>query len=132
MQRSQPHESRGHNKEKGDLGEAIAADFLERLGYTVVETKYEYGRAGEIDIVARDEDVLVFCEVKTRSNDHHGDPEYALTRLKQQQVRYLAKAYLYTHGIDEQEVRFDVVAIMMDGRCPKIDYFKNAFDFIEG
>src|SRR5512140_784039 len=132
MQRNQPQGRGSNNKEKGDLGEAIAADFLERLGYSIVERKYRYGERGEIDLVARDEDVLVFCEVKTRTSDRCGDPEYALTRKKQQQVRYLAKAYLYLHGIDEQEVRFDVVAIMFDGRCPKIDYFKAAFDIVQG
>lgn len=132
MRLNQPQGRGINNKEKGDLGEAIAADFLERLGYTIVETKYKYGDVGEIDIVARDGDVLVFCEVKTRTSDCYGDPEYAVTRRKQQQVRYLAKTYLYLHGIDEQEVRFDVVAIMYDGHCPKIDYFKAAFDIVEG
>ncbi len=130
MQLTQPQGRGSNNKDKGDLGEAIAADFLERLGYTIVERKYEYGEVGEIDIVARDGDVLVFCEVKTRTNDRYGGPEYAITRRKQRQVRFLAKAYLFQHGIDEQEVRFDVVAIMFDGRCPKIDYFKSAFDFM--
>ncbi len=130
MQKHQPQGRGIANKEKGNLGEEIAADFLERLGYTIVERNYEYGQVGEIDIVARDEDVLVFCEVKTRTNDRYGDPEYAVTRRKQQQVRYLAKAYLYQRGIDEQEVRFDVVAIRFDGSGAKIDYFKSAFDFI--
>lgn len=130
MQVNQSQGRRRNNKEKGDLGEAIAAEFLKRQGYAIVEKKYEYWDRGEIDIVARDGDVLVFCEVKTRTNDRYGEPEYALTRKKQQQVRFLAKAYLFEHGIDEQEVRFDVVAIVFDGPCPKIDYFKNAFDII--
>jgi putative endonuclease len=121
---------RSDNKKKGDLGEALAADFLRRLGYAIIETKYEFRDVGEIDIVARDGDVLVFCEVKTRTNDRYGEPEYAITRRKQRQVRSLAKGYLYEHEIDEQEVRFDVVAIMYEGHCPKIDYFKNAFDFV--
>lgn len=130
MQHDQPRGRGSNNKEKGDLGEAIAADFLERFGYTILERKYKYREVGEIDLVARDGDVLVFCEVKTRTNDRCGDPVYALTRKKQQQIRYLAKTYLFLHEIDEQEVRFDVVAIMLDGRCPKIDYFKAAFDII--
>jgi len=131
MPLNQPQGRGSDNKKKGDFGEWIAADFLERLGYTIIERNYEFGNVGEIDIVARDGDVLVFCEVKTRTNDRFGDPEYAITRRKQQQVRYLAKAYLYQHGIDEQEVRFDVVAIRFDKGNPKIDYFKSAFDFIE-
>lgn len=115
------------SKTTGTLGEWVAADFLERLGYRIVERNYTYGRAGEIDIVARDGEVLVFCEVKARTSDRCGEPEYAITRKKQAQLRYLATAYLYEHGIDEQEVRFDAVAITFDGRCSKIDHFKNAF-----
>ena len=128
----QPQGRRSDNKKKGDLGEAIAADFLQRLGYAIIETKYQYRDIGEIDIIAEDGDVLVFCEVKARSSDRYGEPEYALTKKKQSQVRYLAKCYLFEHDIDEQEVRFDVVAITHDGHCPKIDYFKNAFDIIGG
>ncbi len=127
MPLNQPQGRGSTNKDKGDLGEWIAADFLERLGYRIIQRNYEFGRVGEIDIIAQDGDVLVFCEVKTRTNDRYGDPEYALTRRKQEQVRYLAKAYLYQHGIDEQECRFDVVAIRFGGACPKIDYFKGAF-----
>jgi putative endonuclease len=130
MQLDQPQGRRSDNKKKGDIGELLAVDFLRRLGYEIVETKYKFRDLGEIDIIARDGEVLVFCEVKARTSDRYGGPEYALTKKKQQQVRYLAKGYLYECGIDEQEVRFDVVAIMYDGRCPKIDYFKNAFDFI--
>ncbi len=132
MHSSQSQGRRSNNKEKGDLGEAIAAEFLQRLGYTILKTKYKYRDVGEIDIVAQDGDVLVFCEVKTRTTDWYGEPEYALTKKKQRQVRYMAKAYLFEHEIDEQEVRFDVVAIMFDGPCPKIDYFKGAFDIISG
>jgi putative endonuclease len=127
MSLNQPQGRGSANKETGDFGEEVAADFLQRLGYTILARNYEFGRVGEIDIGARDGDVLVFCEVKARTNDRCGDPEYAITRKKQQQMRYLAKAYLYQHGIDEQECRFDVVAIRFDGPCPKIDYFKSAF-----
>lgn len=127
MQLVQPQGRGRSNKATGEFGEWVAADFLKRLGYSIIERNYTVGRAGEIDIIARDGDVLVFCEVKTRTNDRCGDPEYAITPKKQGQLRYLAKAYLYQHGIDEQEVRFDAIAVRFDADGPKIDYFKSAF-----
>ena len=110
----------------GDRGEQIAAHFLRRRGFDIVELKYRFGR-GEIDIIARHEGVLVFCEVKTRYNDAFGEPEYALTVRKQEQIRRVARGYLNEHGIDEQECRFDVVAIQMGPDGPAIRYIPNAF-----
>jgi putative endonuclease len=117
---------RNTNVVAGDRGEEIAVCFLKRRGFDIVEVKYRFGR-GEIDIIARDGGVLVFCEVKTRYNDAFGDPEYALTVRKQEQIRRVARGYLYEHGIDEQECRFDVVAIQMGSQGPEIRYIPNAF-----
>jgi putative endonuclease len=114
------------NAVAGDRGEEIAARFLKRRGFDIIELKYRFGR-GEIDIIARHDGVLVFCEVKTRYNDAYGDPEYALTIRKQQQIRRVARGYLYEHGIEEQECRFDVVAIQMSPQGPDIRYIPNAF-----
>ncbi|HET6271597.1 MAG TPA: YraN family protein [Bacteroidota bacterium] len=113
-------------KVAGDEGELLAMQELKRLGYSIVEMKYRFGH-GEIDIIARDGDVLVFCEVKTRKNDEFGPPEYALTKKKQAQIRKVATGYLYEHEIKEQECRFDVVAIRMWGGRTEINYIKNAF-----
>ena len=110
----------------GDRGEKIARRFLQEHGYEIVDLNYRFGR-GEIDIVARQNDVLVFCEVKTRYNDAFGAPESALSLRKQEQIRRVARGYLYEHGIDEQECRFDVVAIQMSKACADIRYFPNAF-----
>ena len=115
------------NKDSGDEGEAIAKKHLLDLGLTIVETKYRYGKAGEIDIIAKDGDVLVFCEVKMRHNDQYGDPEFAITPKKQSQIRKIAAAYLYEREIDNQECRFDVVAIKKYGAKPEINYIPNAF-----
>ena len=114
-------------KQSGDEGEQIAREYLVRLGFQIVETNYRYGRRGEIDIVAKDGDVLVFCEVKMRKNDEYGDPEFALTLRKQAQIRKVAEAYLYEREIVDQECRFDVVAIKKYGNKPEINYIPNAF-----
>jgi putative endonuclease len=99
---------------------------LRGLGFEVVEMNYHFGH-GEIDIIAKDGETLVFCEVKTRKSDKYGDPEYAITPKKQQQIRKIARAYLYEHEIKEQDCRFDVVAIRLYGPTPQINHIRNAF-----
>jgi len=113
-------------KTTGDCGEELAAVFLRKRDMEIVETNYRFGH-GEIDIIARDGDVLVFCEVKTRKSDLFGPPEYAITLRKQAQVRKIAEAYLYERGISDQICRFDVVAIRMKGGKADLRYYKNAF-----
>lgn len=119
--------STSSTKASGDEGEGIACRHLVEQGLTILETKYRYGKMGEIDIVAKDGDVLVFCEVKMRTTDMYGDPEFAITPRKQAQVRRVAHAYLYEHDIDEQECRFDVVAIKKEAGKISINYIQHAF-----
>lgn len=115
------------NKETGDRGEQIAVDLLAGKGYEIVERNYRFGK-GEIDIVAKDKDELVFVEVKTRKNLEYGDPEYALTKNKQAQVRKICAAYLYDRNIEETNCRIDVVAILFIGKEePVIRHIENAF-----
>jgi putative endonuclease len=119
---------RRSTKESGDEGEEIAKKHLLGLGLSIIETKYRYGKSGEIDIVAKDGDVLVFCEVKMRRSEEFGDPEFAITPQKQAQIRKLAHAYLYERDIDNQECRFDVVAIKkFPGMKEQINYIPGAF-----
>jgi len=113
-------------KEQGNKGEQIARQHLKLLGFEIVEMNYRFGH-GEIDIIAKDGDTLVFCEVKMRKSEEYGDPEYAITSNKQKQIRKIAQGYLYEHEIREQDCRFDVVAIRMKRSTPEINYIKNAF-----
>ena len=119
--------NRRSTRQSGDEGEEIAKQHLLKLGFQIIETNYHYGKGGEIDIIAKDGDVLVFCEVKMRRNDEYGDPEFAITMKKQAQLRKIAAAYLYERDIDDMECRFDVVAIKKYGRKPEINYIPNAF-----
>jgi len=114
------------SKAQGNKGEQIAMRHLKRIGFQIVEMNYRFGH-GEIDIVAKDDNTLVFCEVKMRKSNEYGDPEYAITPKKQQQIRKVAQGYLYEHEIKEQECRFDVVAIRMVRGVPEINYIRNAF-----
>jgi putative endonuclease len=115
-------------KQTGDEGEQIAVGYLQKHGLEIVETKYRHGKAGEIDVIARDGDVLVFCEVKLRTSDKYGDPEFAITQRKQAQVRKLAELYLWEREIEDQECRFDVIAIKKFPNAKmEINYLPSAF-----
>jgi putative endonuclease len=113
-------------RDTGVLGETIAADHLRKLGYDIIETNYRFAR-GEIDIIARDGEDLVFCEVKTRESLQTGPPEFAVTPAKQQQIRHVAAGYLYERGFDEMACRFDVVAIVFEGADVHLEHYRDAF-----
>lgn len=117
-----------HQKQKtGNRGETLACTILKKKGYEILERNYRYGH-GEIDIIARDGETLVFVEVKSRKNLEFGPPELGVTKGKQRQVRKIAEAYLYEKNIKDTECRLDVVAILFRGKeKPKINHIINAF-----
>ncbi len=118
-----------NSKELGKAGEEIAVRFLRDNGFEIIEKNYRYGH-GEIDIIVKDPDdgFTVFVEVKTRKNLEFGEPEYAMTKSKQKQVKKMAELYLYDKGIEEIDCRFDVVAILLtDKNNPEINHYKHAF-----
>lgn len=116
-----------NKKEFGDAGEDIAADFLKQKGYKIIERNYRYGH-GEIDIIAEDDNTLVFVEVKTRKNLEFGYPELGITKSKQKQVRKIAEAYLYEKNIIDTDCRVDVIAILNSpNNKPQIEHIINAF-----
>ena len=92
----------------GKLGEQLAFSFLENKNYTILEKNYRFGR-GEIDIIAEDDNMLVFIEVKTKKFGDFGDPITWVPRSKQRQIGTVAKGYLYEKNITNQDCRFDVL-----------------------
>jgi putative endonuclease len=114
-------------RREGMETEIRASHYLELQGYEIIERNFALGRRGEIDIIARDGDDLVFCEVKSRNNDEFGPPEYALTALKQHTIRKVANAYLGFNRIRDQACRFDVVLIRWYGNRGSVTLMKNAF-----
>jgi putative endonuclease len=116
-------------KELGEKGERLAADFLIENGFEIIERNYRYGR-GEIDIIAKNpsDGFTAFIEVKTRQNLDYGEPEYAITKNKQKQIRKVAELYLYDKEIEELDCRFDVIAVLLeDSNNPSIKHYSNAF-----
>jgi putative endonuclease len=115
-----------NKRAKGKAGEDLACKYLEACGYRIIERNYQYGH-GEIDIVAMDGEELVFVEVKSRKSLEFGEPEFAFTRNKLNQVRKIASAYLVEHDLRDQICRIDAVAVLFQsGQRPKIRLYKNA------
>lgn len=118
-----------NKKELGEKGEQLAVDFLIENGFEIIECNYRYGY-GEIDIIAKDlsDGITAFIEVKTRQNLDFGEPEYAITKNKQRQIKKMAELYLYDKQIEELDCRFDVIAVLLkDINNPSIKHYINAF-----
>jgi len=111
----------------GKTGEDLACRELERRGYAIVARRYRR-RGGELDIIARDGDTLVFVEVKTRGSRAFGDAVEAITAGKQRRMTRLALDYVMRHHLSACACRFDVVAIHFEGGAARIELFQNAFD----
>ena len=111
----------------GKTGEDLACRELERRGYAIVARRYRR-RGGELDIVARDGETIVFVEVKARDGHAFGDGAEAVTALKQRRITRLALDYLMRHHLSDCPCRFDVVSIHVESGVPVIEVFQSAFD----
>jgi putative endonuclease len=116
------------NRLLGDRGERAAARYLRRQGMRVWARGYRT-RTGEIDLIARDGDTLVFIEVKSR---RQGEPAEAVTPEKQRRITAAALGFLHRYKLLEARSRFDVVAIVWpdDQHPPRIEHFRNAFEAV--
>lgn len=115
----------------GRRGEEFARGFLERSGYRIICCNYRC-KLGEIDIIAKDGETLVFVEVKTRTDFAFGSPAAAVTMKKQRQICRAAQCYLAEHGLFGTPARFDVIAIFLgkNGR-EQIELIADAFELCE-
>lgn len=112
----------------GNLGEEIAARYLESQGYQVLARQWRWQRI-DLDIVALQAQTVVFVEVKARSSTRLAPPETAVTPAKQRRLGAAAQAYLDAHyAADTPMSRFDVVAVSLDNpEHPAIEHFQDAF-----
>ena len=99
-----------YKKLLGRAGEKLAVDFLKKKGFKILKTNYKTP-VGEIDIIAQDNDAIVFIEVKTRSSDNYGLPREAVDGKKQEKYYKTATLYLQKEGKMDSSCRFDVVEI---------------------
>ncbi|MBP0905611.1 YraN family protein [Mariniflexile gromovii] len=113
-----------HN-ELGKKGELLAVDFLLENGYDIIERNYRFDKA-EVDIIAKKDTILAIIEVKTRSTIDFGNPQ---DFVKPKQIQRLVKAvdeYVTVNGLNV-EVRFDIIAIVKQGKTFQIEHLENAF-----
>lgn len=116
-----------NSSKSGKKGEELACRFLTDKGFRILERNYRFHK-GEIDIIAKDNETLVFIEVKYRQSLEYGFPENAITKDKIQQLRKIAGAYLFERKVDNMTCRFDVVAIIeVNKGKPTINHYFNAF-----
>ena len=110
------------NKIKGNKGETLAEKFLKKQKYKILDKNYR-AMVGEIDIVAKDKDTIVFVEVKMRETLAYGRPSEAVKEQKQYHIRRSGEEYLIRNKLTSSPVRFDVVEIVGQ----EINHIKNAF-----
>ena len=115
-----------NNKDKGNLGETLAAQYLENIGYIILERNWRYSNAGEIDIIALDKNTLVFVEVKARRGLGFGHPFEAIDTKKFQQIQNIARAYMAQETCKYKTCRIDAISVILSNP-PKIDHLKNIF-----
>ncbi len=115
------------SNKNGTLGEEEACRFLIALGYKIIKRNFHYGKVGEIDIIAMDNDQLVFVEVKARKNFTFGKPEDFVDPRKQKQLKRVAEGYYHINKLRDQACRFDVVAVDLIGSKTEIRHIKTAF-----
>ena len=111
----------------GKLGEDLALKKITGLGYKCITRNYRCS-LGEVDLIARDGDCLVFMEIKTRRSKSLGYAKEAVNARKKRQLSKVALAYMKANNCCDVKSRFDVVAITMRGGKEQIEVIKNAFD----
>lgn len=111
----------------GQYGERVATRYLQSVGFTVLDRNWRC-RDGEIDIVARDEQTFVFCEVKTRRGLDFGPPVEAITPAKVRRLRTLALRWLAERQSPYVDIRFDVVSVVAKRRgAAAVEHLRGAF-----
>ena len=110
-------------KELGKIGEELAVEYLEKNKYQIIKRNF-YCRQGEIDIIAKDKEEIVFIEVNTRSNINFGKPSEAVNHIKQKHIYKSAKYYLYKTNSLDMLIRFDVIEVLIEEGRFNINHIK--------
>ena len=115
---------KSRNRIKGNQGEKIAREYLEKLGYKILAVNFRYSKFSEIDIVAKEKDTIVFVEVKMRSTKNCGHPFEAVTKKKLQNIYQTALYYLQNTNEKYKNYRIDVLSVLGTYK-PEIEHLKN-------
>lgn len=111
------------NQEIGKLGEDLAVKYLKNKKYIILERNYRC-RQGEMDIIAKDNEKIVFIEVKTRTTIEFGKPAEAVNYIKREHLQNIARYYLYIRKMTKMPVRFDVIEIYLWQKEYSVNHIK--------
>lgn len=111
--------------DKGNLGEGMAVEYLQEHGMAILERNWRSGHL-EVDIIARDGEMIVFVEVKTRETNTWGEPQTSVTADKQRNLIKAANLYVLSKDINS-DTRFDIISIILNEDNTKITHIPNAF-----
>jgi putative endonuclease len=100
-----------NNRRFGSVGEQLAAEYLKKNGFIILDRNFRAGRFGEIDIVASENEYICFIEVKTRTGSLFGTPSEAVGYAKREKLKKLAWIYLKQRNLGEKNMRFDIVEV---------------------
>lgn len=109
--------------EIGKLGEDLACKYLQDKGYKIIERNFE-ARQGEIDIIAKYQNELVFIEVKTRSNISYGKPAEAVNEIKQNHLIKTIEYYVYSRHLEDEFIRIDIIEIYLLKNKYRVNHIK--------
>ena len=112
-------------QEVGKLGEDLATKYLKCTGYRIIERNFR-GKQGEIDIIATEQNQIIFVEVKARTNVKYGRPAEAVNSQKQAHIVKTAQYYVCKNKLENKKIRFDVVEVYLITGKYKIKHIKNA------
>lgn len=113
-----------NNRESGIKGELLACEYLKNKGYKLIKPHGFTSKFGQIDIIAKDGDDLVFVEVKSRESSTYGMPYEAVNAEKRRKIILTARYFITVNKLFDTNIRFDIVSILRDN----ITHFENAFD----
>lgn len=115
-----------NKKELGNNGEEIASRYLVKKNYKIIDRNF-HCKLGEIDIIAKEKDEIVFIEVKTRTSIEYGRPAEAVDYRKQIHIYKTANYYLLKHNLCNIPVRFDVIEVLLKNGFFEISHIKQIF-----
>ncbi|MPW26068.1 YraN family protein [Alkalibaculum sp. M08DMB] len=121
--------SKKDNLNKGRIGEGIGIEYLKSKKLKILDVNFRC-KIGEIDIIARNRDTVIFIEVKTRRDNEYGYPSESVTYRKQKKISKVALYYLQKNKLFEYNVRFDVLEIWDYPKGMELNHILNAFEII--
>jgi len=113
------------SKKTGDQWEIVAIKYLQKNGYTILDTNFKFGRFWEIDVIAKKDDITVFIEIKYRLSTVFGSPEESITKNKLYKCRKTMEYYCKKNRIDFEKIRFDVITILKWETSHKVTHYRN-------